>query len=170
MYGCRTDKRGFHQKVVSYSLYGNFSDPNKYERYVKPMIDVINQVQASYPGWIVRIYTRAENHQQLQEIIAANSTQWNQVDICSVESVLDQSRTHLLKASQTFPMTWRFLPLLDPTVDVMMSRDADSYIIDREVVAVQEWLNSSAVFHVMRDHQFHGRSTPVRSIFFFLRF
>jgi len=50
---------------------------------------------------------------------------------------------------------WRFLPLLDPTVDRVMSRDTDGVVLDREAEAVKEWLNSSAVFHVMRDHPWH---------------
>ena len=49
------------------------------------------------------------------------------------------------------------LPLFDDLVDVMMSRDSDSYINDRELVAVQEWMNSNKkeTFHVMRDHPGH---------------
>jgi len=39
----------------------------------------------------------------------------------------------------------------------MMSRDSDSYINDRELVAVQEWMDSNKeeTFHVMRDHPGH---------------
>lgn len=50
---------------------------------------------------------------------------------------------------------WRFLALADPLVDVVLSRDLDSDITAREVAAVQEWYNSSAVMHVMRDHPYH---------------
>ena len=35
--------------------------------------------------------------------------------------------------SQVFGMNWRFLPLADPTVDIMMVRDLDSLFTDREV-------------------------------------
>ena len=55
-----------------------------------------------------------------------------------------------------FPMTWRFLPLLDATVDHFMPRDSDSHISPREAAAVQEWLQSTnSTFHIMRDHVFH---------------
>jgi hypothetical protein len=47
---------------------------------------------------------------------------------------------------------WRFLPLADPLVDLVVFRDLDSYVLDREVAAVREWLNSSHPMHVMRDH------------------
>lgn len=53
-------------------------------------------------------------------------------------------------------MTWRFLPLLDRTVDLMLSRDTDSRVIGREVEAVDDWIQrSNSTFHVMRDHSHH---------------
>ena len=53
-------------------------------------------------------------------------------------------------------MFWRFLAASDPTVDVMISRDADSRLHGREKAAVDEWLDSTYLFHIMRDHQYHG--------------
>lgn len=40
-------------------------------------------------------------------------------------------------------------------VDIMMSRDSDTPIIDRETIAVREWLESNYTFHAMRDHPMH---------------
>ena len=151
--GCRGDQRGHHQKVVSFALFGNLSEEQTHDRYVEAMENVADQVRSAYPGWVVRIYSTAENSRILENTF--RSGHHDHIDICVVESVLDLSRPHLLKAHQLFPMVWRFLPLLDPTVDLFMSRDADSYIFEREIAAVQEWLNSSIVFHVMRDHTEH---------------
>lgn len=39
-----------------------------------------------------------------------------------------------------------------------MSRDLDSRFSDREYAAVQDWLKSDKVFHVMRDHPLHDFS------------
>lgn len=39
----------------------------------------------------------------------------------------------------------------------MLSRDADSSIMKREVDAVQEWLISNYTFHAMRDAHHHCR-------------
>ena len=50
----------------------------------------------------------------------------------------------------------RYLPLLDPSVDVMVSRDLDSRLTTREQAAVEEWLNTGLAFHVMRDNPQHG--------------
>jgi hypothetical protein len=44
--------------------------------------------------------------------------------------------------SKVFAMNWRFLPMLDPQVSHMVSRDLDSLINEREAAAVQEWLAS----------------------------
>ena len=50
----------------------------------------------------------------------------------------------------------RYLPLLDPSVDLMVSRDLDSRLTTREQAAVQEWIDTGLAFHVMRDNPFHG--------------
>ena len=42
------------------------------------------------------------------------------------------------------------------SVEVMISRDTDSRLSKREAVAVNEWLNSGKLFHVMRDHPAHA--------------
>ena len=61
------------------------------------------------------------------------------VDLCNVTRVLELNKI----LEPLFPMTWRFLPLLDPTVDRLMPRDSDSQISLRESAAVNEWLVTS---------------------------
>jgi len=46
----QADKRGPFQKVFSYSIYGNFSNPDLVNRYVKPLSKTVNQMSAIYPG------------------------------------------------------------------------------------------------------------------------
>ena len=53
-------------------------------------------------------------------------------------------------------MNWRFLTTLDPQVDIAFSRDLDSLPMKREMMAVNEFLNSSREFHFMRDHPKHN--------------
>jgi len=53
-------------------------------------------------------------------------------------------------------MTWRFLPLGDPMVDIFISRDLDSRVSSRERKAVEEWEHSNLSLHTMRDHPYHG--------------
>jgi hypothetical protein len=47
---------------------------------------------------------------------------------------------------------WRFKAILDPSVDVVLSRDADARLSYREVIAHQEFLDSPFGFHIIRDH------------------
>ncbi len=50
---------------------------------------------------------------------------------------------------------WRYLPIGDPTVDILISRDLDSTTSEREREAVAEWEVSNKTVHVMRDSQWH---------------
>lgn len=54
------------------------------------------------------------------------------------------------------PMTWRFEAIDDPEVEIMLSRDTDTRILPRETTAVEEWLASGKLFHIMRDHPHHA--------------
>ena len=49
----------------------------------------------------------------------------------------------------------RFLPLADPLVDIYMSRDIDSPILERETTVVHAWLDSQKTIHILRDHIEH---------------
>jgi hypothetical protein len=55
---------------------------------------------------------------------------------------------------------WRFLPDLDPAVSHVIYRDADCRFSDREVCAVQEWLESSRTAHVMFTPWHNGMAGP----------
>ena len=52
-------------------------------------------------------------------------------------------------------MYWRFLPIEDKNVDLFIVRDVDSRINNREEEAVNEWIQSDKILHVMRDHPHH---------------
>jgi len=69
------------------------------------------------------------------------------------------SNVHIIPKSGNLntvkPMMWRFEAIDDPNVEIMMPRDTDTRILDREVQAVNDWLNSNTLFHIMRDHPHH---------------
>jgi len=50
---------------------------------------------------------------------------------------------------------WRFEAIDYTNVEIMLSRDTDSRFLLREKLAVDEWLNSDKIFHIMRDHPYH---------------
>lgn len=55
------------------------------------------------------------------------------------------------------PMCWRFEAIDDENVEIMMPRDTDTRIFEREKLAVDEWLKSGKLIHIMRDHKkFHN--------------
>lgn len=50
---------------------------------------------------------------------------------------------------------WRFFAADDPAIDRFLCRDCDSRLGTQERVAVDEWIESGKLFHVMRDHVYH---------------
>jgi protein O-GlcNAc transferase len=58
--------------------------------------------------------------------------------------------------SKNKPMMWRFEAIDEPDVEIMLSRDTDTRFLLREKLAVEEWLKSNTLFHIMRDHPHHN--------------
>jgi hypothetical protein len=44
------DRRGAHQKVISYSLYGNYSKPGFAGKYLKFFRQTLSKIPVAYPG------------------------------------------------------------------------------------------------------------------------
>ena len=95
-----------------------------------------------------------------------NGNLLDNVDFCDIEKVpghqnsqftlsdifqgSDPEVKSLWSAAYMHSMKWRWFPINDPFVDVFMSRDAYSLIIQREVDSVKVWLESDKVGHIMR--------------------
>ncbi|CAG0891388.1 unnamed protein product [Darwinula stevensoni] len=150
----RATVRGGGQRVVSYSLFGSKEPagraPSEYEGLL-PRLCL--DVEVQYPGWVIRFYTDykpeiPEQRKWMCEIQCNHS----HVDFCLVDRlpVLGD-----VASTQEDGTTWRFLPGMDPLVDVFLSRDTDALVIDREREAVREWLDSDSMVHAMRDHPNH---------------
>jgi hypothetical protein len=129
------------------------------------MNKTVNNQVFRHAGWTIRIYhnfneNQTEVHQTLCQVYCQN----DHVDLCHVRDVAE-SLNRFESAAHRSPipddlghlnrMIWRYLPLMDPLVDVFMSRDSDSDVNQREVAAVGQWLQSNSTFHVIRDHQYH---------------
>jgi hypothetical protein len=50
----------------------------------------------------------------------------------------------------------RFFPAEEDGIEYMISRDCDSRLSMREVLAVNDWMRKDTDLHVMRDHPHHG--------------
>jgi hypothetical protein len=124
------------KKVISFSLWGD-----------KPMYNVgairnAEMAKEIYPGFECWFYIHAES--------VPNET---------IEKLkLFDNAKIILKSGDLLsckPMAWRFEAIDDPEVEIMMSRDTDTRFTLREKLAVEEWLNSDRIFHILRDHPHH---------------
>ncbi|KAK8407552.1 hypothetical protein O3P69_002244 [Scylla paramamosain] len=121
-------------KVLSFSLYGN--NPG----YWKGLEDILLKV---------RLYTNPRyNAATLCPLLHRYNCLLYICDITSLPHPLGN-------LSNVHPMMWRLAPLGDSKISAMLIRDTDSQVTQREVSAVEEWLASGKMFHVMRDHPYH---------------
>ncbi|CAF0935899.1 unnamed protein product [Rotaria sordida] len=138
-------RRGPHQRIISISLYG--PKENKRFQYNQSLFflnELINDINIIYPDdFTLRIHH--DDTITLTDVICPIECQNPNVDFCSMNSKLFIP-----------PKVWRFIPAGDPLVDIMMSRDLDSALTQRERAAVNAWLASNKSFHTMRDHPYHA--------------
>ena len=104
----------------------------------------------------MRLYYDLDQSDELMGRLCELACNNSHLDLCYVRQLPGNP---VRDASDIFPMTWRFLPPLDPQVSVFLCRDLDSRISPREVAAVTEWLRSEKPIHSMRDHPAHN--TPL---------
>ena len=125
------------KRVVSFSLWGN--NPT----YTLGAVKNAQQARALYPGFEFWFYVHTETVPS--EII-------NQLTLLPHVKLI--FKTGDLKTCK--PMMWRFEAIDDPEVEIMLSRDTDTRILLREILAVDAWLKSDKLFHIMRDHPDHN--------------
>lgn len=124
-----------NKKIISFSLWG--SNP----KYTVGAIKNAILAKDIYPEWKCRFY-------------CANDVP-NPI-VFQLE-VLDNTEViYKNQPGDWTSMFWRFEPAAEQDIEVMISRDTDSRINERERAAVDEWLNSDFGFHIMRDHPWHG--------------
>lgn len=139
-------KRGKHQKVVSYSLYGNDS------KYYDNLGDLARLVKKFYPDFVVRIHYDNTVNKSVRCWLECN---FDNVDFCYMNELKLGYSNHLkMNLSYMHKMVWRFLPIGDTFVSLFMSRDTDSLIIQREKDSVSEWIKSKNIGHIMRGKRF----------------
>lgn len=51
------DQRGPNQRIISYSIYGNFSHENLFRKYLIPFKDTLKSIPSIYPGKL-KLFTR----------------------------------------------------------------------------------------------------------------
>ena len=123
------------KKVISFSLWGD--NPT----YCVGAVRNAELATTFYPDWVCRYHIGS----------STPSKYINQLELLpNTEVVLKE------ELGDWTGMFWRFEDASDPEVDVMISRDTDSRLDEREALAVKEWLDSDKKFHIMRDHPYHA--------------
>ena len=132
-----------NKKVISFSLWGD--NPT----YTIGAIKNADLALHFYPDFECWFYIH-------QDSVSVNIIEQLQ-NKSNVKVILKIGDLNLHK-----PMTWRFESIDDPEVEINMSRDTDTRILLREKLAVDEWLVSGKLFHIMRDHPHHMKeNTPI---------
>ena len=126
------------QKVVGFSFYGNTSSGvHKAKQYFEGIQENLALVSRLYGAdWSVRLYYDLDQEDPLHQDLCNMACDHPSLDLCYVR---DLPGTPVQDASSVFAMNWRFLPTLDPQVDIFLCRDLDSRVTEREVAAVKDW-------------------------------
>ena len=123
------------KKIISFSLWGNNAV------YVVGALANADIAEKEWKEWICRFYISPTVPKEAIDDLKKRD---------NVEVVLmdeDESWNG---------MFWRFHPASDQDVDVSIYRDTDSRLSIRDKAAVEEWIASDRVVHIMRDNCQHG--------------
>tara|TARA_Y100000310_G_C20497474_1_gene722276 strand:+ start:75 stop:947 length:873 start_codon:yes stop_codon:yes gene_type:complete len=123
------------KKVISFSIWGDSPFYN---------VGAIRNAELAkclYPDWTCRYYIGSTTPKDIIEHLQS----------------FDNTELIFMNIDEGWNgMFWRFDPISDPDVDIMISRDVDCRLTEREVAAVDEWLESEKILHIMRDHPMHS--------------
>ena len=133
------------KKIISFSLWFQkefmdgykYQTPNMYYNGLIKNLEILNENKI-YKGWNIRCYLNNTVPNQYQQKLKNLGAE-----------LIDMT-------GEKIPgMFWRFLPFNDDNIDIFVVRDTDSRINLREYRAVNEWLKSDKILHIMRDHPHH---------------
>jgi hypothetical protein len=127
------------KKVISFSLWGDNPTYN---------IGAIKNAKLAfdyYPGFECWFYIHKDS-------VPENTI----IELQQISNVKIINKTGNLQNEFCKPRMWRYEPIDEPDVELMLVRDTDTRILLREKLAVYEWINSNKLFHIMRDHPHHS--------------
>lgn len=124
------------KKIISFSLWGDKPI------YTIGAISNAKLAQQIYPGWICRFYIHRSS---IPENIITELEKQSNVELVDMPEDIGWSA-----------MLWRFYPATEPDVEVMLSRDCDSRLSEREKACVDKWLSiGDRPVHTIRDTCVH---------------
>lgn len=120
-------------KVFSFTLFGSL------DRYCKGMIINIKEIEKRFPDFYIWIYIANDVPQTYIDEFYRHP---------NVKLIFTDYKNDTAKMC-------RFLPIDDPDVELMIVRDADSRVYFRDETSVRDFMSSSKLFHIIRDHRVH---------------
>jgi hypothetical protein len=155
-------KRGKHQRVIGFSLFGRSRNYYYYNR----LKTISKQISELYSGkWTSRVYYNSSINSSIicQVECLRNGHDGRRLldntDFCNVNDLYlnhkDLAENRTFNGDNIYPRMWRWFPLGDEFVDAFASRDIDSFVLQREVDSVNVWMASNKSGHIMRDHKDH---------------
>lgn len=143
--GLCDDPEAGNKRVISYSIFGQKAE--YLSRFIK---DVHTEAQGIFPynTFTLRIYFGETLSHATRNKLRKSLPNVRFCDIRKVPQFGDLS-AHI-------GTVWRFIPLADKSLDVFCVRDLDSPLLQRGGDAVNEWLGTDNIMHVMRDRSQHG--------------
>ena len=125
---------GGRANLISFSLHGNKA------RYCETSVLNCLAAKHHFPEFICRFYV-----DQSVPVSVIRRLQEHSAEIVSVRG----------RPASFLPTFWRFLALDEKDANIVLVRDADSIIDDREAYCVNEWIASERPFHIIRDDCCH---------------
>jgi hypothetical protein len=121
------------EKIISISVWGN--KPS----YSIGAIKNAELAKELFPDWTCRIFIdeTVPNHHVKKLMEMPN------VQIAEVED------------DNIFGAFWRFYSMFQNDDDIIISRDSDSRLSEREVRCINEWIESDKKYSIIRDHYAH---------------
>lgn len=129
------------KNVLAFSLYGNLP------KYTIGAIKNAESKNNYFPDWEMRVY-----YDQSVPINILKNLEKLNVNLIDISNEKINIYYPKKEESKTYGMFWRFVPAGDETVDYFVSRDTDSRFSEREVLAVNDWIDSQKPFHIIREH------------------
>jgi len=135
------------KKLITFSLWGD--DP----KYCEGALRNAELAEKVYPGWTCRFYVGQEPDSHNPHNLIPDYRSTVLLKLLNMDNV---EVVPIDEPANWTGMFWRFYPASEDDVDVFISRDCDSRLSEREAAAVDEWLDSPRLIHVMRDHPHHS--------------
>jgi hypothetical protein len=122
------------KKVFSFCIYGTNS------KYLDGLVENIENINKNFPSFYIYIYGGYD------------------VPIEYKEKYKSYSKVvyYELEFNDLQLMYYRFFPIDDPEITLMICRDADSNINERDRWCITQFMSTNKSFHIIRDHEHHS--------------